>query len=349
MARQSGRVITNTIGSGDKAYDERSLARQVASRFGTEHHEFEVQPQATDVIEGILAHLDEPLADPSVIPTWYVCQMARRNVTVALSGDGGDENFGGYTFRYAPHVAEAKLRRKLPVALRAPVFGTLASIWPRSRRLPRPLRLGTIFGNLALSDGGAYCEDLAWLKRDARSALYTAAFTEKLLGFEPREVVQPFYERGGGDALNRSQRADQQIYMADDVLVKVDRMSMAHALETRAPLLDHRIREFAARLPVELKLQGSQGKVLLRALARKRLPAAITAAPKRGFSINLAQWLRGELKEYARERILAASTLLTGNVEPVAVQQLWDEHQGGARDHSAVLWNLIVATAWSAQ
>jgi asparagine synthase (glutamine-hydrolysing) len=314
--------------------------------FGTEHHEFEVQPRASEVIGKIIAHLDEPLADPSVIPTWYVCEMTRRNVTVALSGDGGDEHFGGYTFRYAPHAAEARLRARLPTALRVPLFGALHAAWPRSSRLPRPLRLGTIFGNLASSDAGAYAEDLAWLKAGARRTLYSPAFVDELLGFEPREVVQPFYERGGGDALARAQRADQQLYMTDDVLMKVDRMSMAHALETRAPLLDHRIREFAARLPAALKLQGGQGKLLLRALARKRLPAAITSAPKRGFSINLAQWLRGELKDYARERIFTPGALLAGRLQPAAVQRLWDQHQAGSRDHSAVLWTLLVAQAW---
>lgn len=346
MARHSTRVITNTIGSGDPAFDERGLARQVAKVFGTEHHEHEVQPQADQVVGRIIGHLDEPIADPSVIPTWYVCEMTRRNVTVALSGDGGDEHFGGYTFRYAPHVAEARLRARLPAAVRAPIFGALHRLWPRSRRLPRPLRLGTIFGNLALSDAGAYCEDLAWLKGDVRGQIYAPAFIDELLGFSAREVVQPFYEYGEGDPLLRCQRADQQTYMTDDVLVKVDRMSMAHALETRAPLLDHRIREFAMRLPPGHRLDGQRGKPLLRALAVRRLPAVVTDAPKRGFSINMAQWLRGELREFARERIFAPGGLLGGRLDQAALRRLWDQHQSGARDHSAVLWGLTVITEW---
>lgn len=346
MAKSSGRVITNTIGSGDPAFDERSLARQVASAFGTEHHEYEVQPDAAMELEDIVSHLDEPIADPSVMPTWHVCRMTRQTVTVALSGDGGDEHFGGYTFRYLPHVAEARLRSKLPTSLRVPVFGALHAMWPRSRRLPRPLRLSTIFGNLALSDAGAYVEDLSWLKRSVRRDLYAPAFRDELLGFTPREEVQPYYESGGGDALSRAQRADQHTYMTDDVLVKVDRMSMAHALETRAPLLDHRIREFSASLPAELKLRGGKGKMLLRALAARRLPKEIIQAPKRGFSINLAQWLRGDLKECARERIFTPCQMLAGRLEATAVQRMWEQHQSGARDHSATLWALIVAATW---
>lgn len=346
MAKQSGRVITNTIGSRDRAFDERSLARQVANHYGTEHHEYEVEPQAIKVVERIISHLDEPIADSSVIPTWYVCEMTRRNVTVALSGDGGDEHFGGYTFRYGPHVAEARLRARMPVALRAPLFGGLHAIWPRSRRLPRLLRLSTIFGNLALGDGGAYAEDLAWLKHEARCVLYTPGFVNELLGFEPAEVVRPFYEQGMGDALARSQRADQQLYMTDDVLVKVDRMSMAHALETRAPLLDHRIREFSARLPASLKLAGGKGKRMLRALAAKRLPSDLVGAPKRGFSIDLAGWLREDLRGWARDRLFALDGPLAGRLEPLSVQRLWDQHQAGSRDHSAVLWTLLVAGEW---
>lgn len=349
MAKNSSRVVTNTIGSGDPAFDERSLAREVARTFGTEHHEFQVEPMATEFLEGILSHLDEPLGDPSLIPTWYVCQMTRRNVTVALSGDGGDESFAGYVFRYSPHVAESRIRARVPTVLRAPLFGALGAVWPRSRRLPRPLRLSTILTNLALSDAGAYAEDLAWLKSGARRTLYTPGFVQELLGFEAREVIQPYYEQGSGDPLWRSQRADQQTYMVDDVLVKVDRMSMAHGLETRAPLLDHRIREFAACLPARLKMSNGRGKLLLRALAEKRLPARLVSAPKRGFSINLAAWLRGDMREYAQERILAPGSMLRDRLNPAALRRLWTEHQSGSRDHSAVIWNVLVAAEWSAR
>jgi asparagine synthase (glutamine-hydrolysing) len=350
MARQAGRVVTNSIGSDDPRYDELEGARTVASAFGTEHHEFVVQPNARDVLESIASHLDEPLADSSAIPTWYVCQMARRHVTVALSGDGGDESFGGYTFRYVPHVAESRLRARLPAAVRGPVFGTLGSVWPASRRLPRPLRLRTIFGNLARSDGGAYYEDLVWLKSEARARLYSPAFQRSLKGFTPREVVEPYYEHGGGGGpLSRSQRADLSVYMVDDVLVKVDRMSMAHSLETRAPLLDYRILEFAARLPPELKLQGGVGKRLLRRLAAKRLPAGVAAGAKRGFSVPASEWLRGELADYAHAYIFKRNRLVSEHLNVLQTRKLWAEHRSGARDHGVVLWGLMMLGLWDAQ
>ena len=172
MARVSDRsVITNSIGFEDREFNELSAARAIAEHLGTDHHEFMVQPRATDVLEKIAWHFDEPLADSSAIPTWYVCEMARRTVTVALSGDGGDEGFGGYTFRYLPHMFESRLRGFIPAALRAPLFGALGSLWPASARLPQPLRLKTIFENLATSDAEAYYRDLVWLRSEARTAL----------------------------------------------------------------------------------------------------------------------------------------------------------------------------------
>jgi asparagine synthase (glutamine-hydrolysing) len=347
MARNAGRVITNSIGSEDARFNELPQARAVADALGTEHHEYVVKPNAVETIQRIGRHLDEPLADSSAIPTWYVCEMARRNVTVALSGDGGDESFGGYTFRYVPHVAESGLRARLPTAVRVPVFGALGAVWPASARLPQPLRLRTIFGNLARSDSAAYYEDLVWLKSDSRERLYAPRFAQELAGFSPMELVKPCYEQGGGtDPLSRSQRADLQVYMADDVLAKVDRMSMAHSLETRAPLLDYRILEFAARLPAELKLNRGVGKVLLRRLAQRRLPAKVATERKRGFSVPLADWLRGELAEFAYERIFAHNRVVAEHLNVPFARLFWTEHYSGARDHSVVLWGLMMLGLW---
>lgn len=347
MAKSTSRVVTNSIGSNDARFDESDRARDVARALGTEHHELIVTPSALEVIEKVALHCDEPLADSSVIPTWYVCEMARRTVTVALSGDGGDESFGGYTSRYVPHVAESRVREILPTAFRVPAFGTLGAIWPESPRLPRPFRLRTIFRNLARSNASAYCEDLAWLKSDQREALYTNEFIEELSGFTPRESVEPHYVAGVGlDPLSRAQRADLNVYMTDDVLMKVDRMSMAHSLEVRAPLLDFRILEFAARLPSALKLRGPAGKLLLRHVARKRLPASIYAAPKKGFAIPTAEWLRGDLAEFAHSRIFASNSITTGRLCSSTLQSMWSAHAQGIRDHSVVLWGLMMLSLW---
>ena len=256
MARTgNGPVLSNTIGFEDEQLNELPAARVVAEHLKTAHHEFFVRPDALKVLEKIAWHFDEPFADSSAVPTWYVCKMARENVTVALSGDGGDESFGGYTFRYIPHMLESKIRSLLPVLLRRLVFGSIGAAYPASALLPNPLRLKTIFENLAVCDAEAFYRDLVWLRPDTREAVYSGDFLDSLRGFTPFETVRPFYSGcDAGDALGRSQFTDINFYMTDDVLVKVDRMSMAHALEVRSPLLDHRIIEFAARLPGRLKI-----------------------------------------------------------------------------------------------
>ena len=344
MAKMSGQpVITNSIGFDDAEFNELGAAGAIARHLGTRHHEFVVEPRATDVLGKIAWHCDEPLADSSAIPTWYVCEMARRNVTVALSGDGGDEAFGGYTFRYLPHAFESRWRAMLPAMLRAPLFGTLGALWPASAKLPRPLRLKTIFENLAVSDAEAYCRDLAWLRSEAREALYTPDFVRELRGFTPMEAVQPFYANNDARTpLARSQYADIHFYMTDDVLVKADRMSMAHSLEVRCPLLDYRLIEFGIRLPDELKMNGSHGKLVLRELAARRLPAEIRNMPKRGFSIPAARWLRTDLREMAEGLLFGARSGHDGFLDPVVVRRMWDEHQSGARDHHVFLWGLMM-------
>ncbi|MEJ0038450.1 MAG: asparagine synthase (glutamine-hydrolyzing) [Gammaproteobacteria bacterium] len=348
MARAQQRpVITNSIGFEERDASELPLARTVANHLGTDHHEFIVQPKAADVLPKIAWHFDEPVADSSALPTWYVCEMARRTVTVAISGDGGDESFGGYTFRYLPHVMESRIRGRIPAALRVPVFGTLGSIWPASARLPRPLRLKTIFENLAVSDEQAFYQDLGWLRADARTALYSSDFMNELRGFTPREVVHSFYGHSDAtDALGRGQFTDIHLYMTDDVLVKVDRMSMAHSLEVRSPLLDHRIIEFAAKLPSALKMNSSQGKLPLRALAAKRLPAEVLNAPKRGFSIPAARWLRGELRPMAEEVLFDSSGSLWSLLDRQVVRRMWNEHLSGARDHNVFMWGLMMFGLW---
>jgi asparagine synthase (glutamine-hydrolysing) len=348
MAKLMGRpVITNSIGFDDREFNELALAGQVSAHFKTEHHEFTVQPRAAEVLGKIAWHFDEPVADSSAVPTWYVCEMARKTVTVALSGDGGDEGFGGYTFRYVPHLMEARVRAAIPPALRSPAFGGLGRVWPASARLPRPLRLKTIFENLAVADSEAYFRDLAWLRPDARTRLYNPGFQQSLKGFTPAETVIPYYlHNDATDALGRSQYADIHFYMTDDVLVKVDRMSMAHSLEVRCPLLDHRILEFAARLPARLKIEGGQGKQVLRRLAARRLPQALLEAPKRGFSIPAARWLREDLRPLMEEVALRPDGVAASVLEMSEVRRMWNEHLSGSRDHHVFLWGLLMLGLW---
>ena len=348
MARlQTAPVATHTIGFSDSGFDETPVARAVAGHFQTDHHEYIVEPDASDVLEKIAWHFDEPLADSSALPTWYVCKNTRQSVTVALSGDGGDEAFGGYTFRYVPHVWESSLRDAIPPMLRSLIFGPLGSIWPSSARLPKALRLKTIFRNLAVGNAEAFYHDLSVLRAQERAAIYSGGFSENLRGFTPFETVAPFYSGvDASDALSRSQYADIHLYMTDDVLTKVDRMSMAHSLEVRSPLLDHRILEFAGTLPFDLKLQKGRGKLLLRNLAGRRLPEALRKLPKRGFSIPAAKWLRNELKPLAENYIFSKSSIGSEYLNDRHVHRIWSQHLDGSRDHSVFLWGLMMLEMW---
>ena len=348
MARTgTGTVLSNSIGFDDEHLNELPAARAVAEHLHTDHREFFVRPDAANVLEKIAWHFDEPFADSSAVPTWYVCKMARENVTVALSGDGGDESFGGYTFRYIPHMLESRIRQILPAHVRGLVFGPLGAVYPGSALLPKQLRLKTIFENLAVSDAEAFYRDLVWLRADTRGAVYSRDFMNSLRGFTPFETVRPFYAGSdAGDALGRSQFTDINFYMTDDVLVKVDRMSMAHALEVRSPLLDHRIIEFAARLPGRLKIDNKLGKLLLRKVAERRLPAEIINQPKRGFSIPADRWLRQELKPLAAEVIFSSNSIISDVLRREQLQGIWDQHQSGVRDHSVFLWGLMMLGLW---
>jgi asparagine synthase (glutamine-hydrolysing) len=340
-------VVSNSIGFDAAGFNELPVARLVAEQLQTRHHELVVRPDVEGVIRKIAWHLDEPFADSSAVPTWYVCEMAKANVTVALSGDGGDEGFGGYTFRYLPHATEAKLRASLPIWLRGPLFSALGWLWPGSTRLPKPLRLKTILENLAISDAEAFCRDLAWVRSDVRKRLYSEDFKASLLGFTPAETVLPLYSGSDGrDALARSQYTDINFYMSDDVLVKVDRMSMAHSLEVRSPLLDFRILEFASRLPMRLKLNVHQGKLVLRELAKRRLPSQVAGARKAGFSMPVSEWLRGGLSDLAQDHIFRENGIVSSYLNPREVRNLWNEHGTGARDHSVLLWGLLMIGLW---
>lgn len=350
MAKAMNRpVLTNSIGFGDPEFNELPLAGLVAEHFRTDHREYVVDPQINNVLEKIAWHFDEPFADSSAVPTWYVCEMAKNNVTVALSGDGGDENYGGYTFRYIPHVIESRIRSILPNSLfRRLLFGLPGRIYPAYAWLPRPLRLKTFLENLAGSDATAFYNDLIWLRQDTRQNLYTEDLLKGLGGFEPFEIVKPTYESSNAyDPLSRALYTDINLYMTDDCLVKVDRMSMAHSLEVRSPLLDYRLMEFAASLPSRLKIRYGKGKVLLRRLASDRLPAEILKQPKRGFSIPAARWLRHELRDMAEQAILNSNSFHGEFLKRNQLEATWKEHLSGNRDHSVFLWGLLMLDLWA--
>lgn len=339
-------VLTNAIGFEGGA-DELPLARKFARYFGTDHREYKVKPEAAKILPKLVWHLDEPLADSSVIPTFYVCQMARQNVTVALSGDGGDESFAGYTFRYLPHLWESRLRAKIPLVVRSLLFGVLARVYPHAPWLPKPLRLKTIFGNLAVSDARAFYQDLVWLPPTLRAELYTPDFKKALCGFSPFELVYPLYEKVKElDPISRAQYVDLHFYLPEDVLVKVDRMSMAVALEVRSPLLDHRVVEFAATLPLKLKVRGRVGKILLREALKKFLPPEEISPKKIGFAVPEGKWLRGELRPLVERALADRKSFLWSYLHLKKIRELWRAHLDSRLDLGVFFWGLMCAHLW---
>jgi asparagine synthase (glutamine-hydrolysing) len=347
MAEALGdRLVTTSVGFGGSEHNELDAARLVATAFRSRHHEETIAPALDEVMADVTAHLGEPLADSSAIPTWYVSRAARRHVTVALSGDGGDETFAGYDFRYVPHAMEAGARRLMPAAL-GPAAGWLGARWPRTRRLPRPLRAGTLLENLGRDPAAAYYFDLAFLKpADTRRLLGRTADRDPAASPIYDIVTEPYRRCPSPDAVQRAEYADLKIYLPNDPLVKVDRMSMAHSLEVRCPLLDHRVVELAFRIPSARKQVGRRGKVLLRALAQQRLPPGLWQLPKRGFTAPIGEWIAGPYADRFRDEVLGSHASLDGALDRADLSRRFDAHRRGEADHSYLLWAVWIADAW---
>jgi len=341
-----GPVRTHTVGFADRATDERADAAAVAAALGTDHVETEVHPDLADVLPRIAWHLDEPFADPSAVPTWYVSRETRRRVTVALSGDGGDELFAGYGEKYGMHLLEERLRRWVPGPVRHGLFPGLARHWPRSPRLPRALRLGGLLGNLSVDADRSYYRDRCLIPLHLQERLFGESLRERRRGFDPFSALEPHLARAPREPLARALYLDFKTWLADDGLVKVDRMSMAHALEVRCPLLDHRIIEMAARLPARLKMAGGRTKILLRRVAERRLPAEIMARPKRGFAPPISRWLREDLRDFSRDLLLAPDAFGRGLFERREVERLLDDHAAHRLEAGWALWTLLMLEVW---
>src|SRR5947209_4024373 len=339
-------VRTHTVGFADRATDERQDAAAVARALGTDHVETEVRPDLAGVLPRIAWHLDEPFADPSAVPTWYVSQETRRRVTVALSGDGGDELFAGYRDKYALHLLEGRLRGLFPKAVREGVFPALARHWPRSPRLPRPLRLATMLGNLSMTSDRSYFADRCLIPAHLEERLFGASLQERRRRFDPFVALEPHLARAPREPLARALYLDFKTWLADDGLVKVDRMTMAHALAVRCPLLDHRVIELAARVPQRLKLDGTRSKVLLRRVAARRLPAEILGRPKRGFAPPVSRWLREDLRDFARDLLLASDAFGRDLFDRRAVARLFDDHEARRLEAGWALWTLLMLELW---
>jgi asparagine synthase (glutamine-hydrolysing) len=299
-----------------------------------------------DLIDTLARLYDEPYADSSAIPTYRVCQLARKHVTVALSGDGGDETFGGYR-RYRLHLMEERMRSALPAAIRQPLFGMLGRVYPKADWAPRVLRAKTTFEGMGRSSVEAYFHSVSILRGPMREHLFSAAFKRERAGYDARQVFESHAARAGtDDPLALIQYLDIKTYLVGDINTKVDRASMAHSLEVREPLMDHKLVEWLATLPSSLKIRGQEGKFLLKKAMEPQLPAEVLYRPKMGFAVPLARWFRGPLKQRVREAVLGQRLAATGWFDRGYLEHLLDAHQSGARDHSAPLWTLLMFEAF---
>jgi len=347
MAEALGdRLVTASVGFSDAAHNELEAAALTAQAFHSRHFPETIEPRLDEVIGPVVAGLGEPLADSSAIPTWYVSRAARRHVTVALTGDGGDETFAGYDFRYVPHEMEAAAREWMPSVV-APVAGWLGAQWPRSRRLPRALRAGTILENLGRDPAGAYYSDLTFLKAHDARALAGVAPDRSVESSPVYEAVtEPYRRCPSKNHVQRAEYADLKVYLPNDPLVKVDRMSMAHSLEVRCPLLDRKMVELAFRIPASRKQVGGQGKVLLRALAKQRLPAGLWSLPKRGFTAPIGAWISGAYAARFEDEVLARSSSVSSLLDAAELRRRFEAHRRGESDQSYALWAVWTLERW---
>ena len=338
------RVTTCSVGFDEKEFDESAAAAKFAASLGTDHHEEMVRADALSVLDKLVWHYDEPFADSSAVPTYYVSQAARRHVTVALSGDGGDENFAGYR-RYYHDCLQYRARSVFPDGLRGPLFGTLGRWYPKLDWAPRCLRAQATFRELSRGDVEGYFYSISAAKPENKQALLNGDLQQSLNGYDSLTLFEDYYNRPKThDHLSRLQYLDIKTYLTDDILVKVDRASMANSLEVRSPLLDHVLMELMARMPSSLKLKGNIGKYIFKKSLEPVLPREILTRRKQGFGVPVAEWFRKDLKKTAAGVLLQDDPMGVLNAKGIA--DLWSKHQSGFRDFSTPLWTLFMFRLW---
>jgi len=341
---RSSAGITTSVGFTEQAFNELEYARTVADHLGTERHEQIVTPDIADLLPRLAWHFDEPFADSSMVPTYYVSAAARQHVTVALSGDGGDELWAGYA-RHRVEQWEGRARRLLG-ATGSAIAGRIGSRLPLAVKGARALRhLG-----LTPADACASKHAYSFFEGGDRSSLYAADFASEIRGSEPFVGFRQAYAECSSPApLDRSLYVDANTYLIDDIMTKVDRTSMAVSLEAREPLLDHKLLEFAATVPARFKLRNGQGKYLLRRLLERSVPKSIVDRPKHGFEAPIGEWLRKPLAPLAGDLFFDGRMRDRGVFDTRTVERIWHEHQSGARDHRHRLWSLLMLELWFRQ
>ena len=352
MAEADGRdrsaVNTFSMGFADGSYDELPHARRVAARFDTRHREGTIEPDVAALFHRLIPHLDEPFADVSLFPTFLVSEIARAHVTVALSGDGGDELFGGYDTYHAERLAR-RVAAILPRPAASALAG-LAALFPPSEKKKGLLNKVRRFtsGLAAAPPDIEHYRWMTYLSPAVKRRLYTPALRAALAGSDVyRPVREALRAAGTDDPLNRQLHADLSLYLADDILVKVDRMSMAASLETRAPFLDVEVMELALSMPGRLKVRRGERKYVLKRALAGVLPESILRRPKEGFSIPMKNWLKRDLAPLMRDLLSPARLRRRGWFEPGVVAALIDQHVSGRENHAHLLFGLMVLERWA--
>ncbi|GMV95944.1 MAG: putative asparagine synthetase [glutamine-hydrolyzing] [Phycisphaerae bacterium] len=344
MCRKAGgRVITQTVGFDRADHDERAAAAATAALLGTRHREALVEADAAAAAERLARHFDEPFADSSAVPTYYLSKVAREGLTVALSGDGADETLGGYR-RYRFDLAEARVRAGCPRWLRRSLLGPAGRLYPKADWLPRPLRAKVTLTNLALDDVTAHLRSVS-LRGGALPRTVLRPETDRLLGgYDPFQRGRELFDRySSPHLLGRLLYLDMKTLLPDDMLTKVDRASMAVGLEVREPMLDYRLVEYAASLPPGLRL----GKRVLRATLAGWAGLELARRPKKGFDVPLDDWCRGPLREMSHDLLTGAAAGTAEWLDPRVVRRLLRDHDRGLRSNGAVIWALMMLEHWA--
>lgn len=346
MAKNSSTPVTTcSIGFDDKKFNETEFAKIVADQYQTDHHEFTVKDNVSDNLVNISKYFDEPFADPSLVPTYFVSKLAKEKVTVAIAGDGGDEIFAGYS-KYSIDDIENKLRQKVPGWLRRSVFPALSSI-AKSINLKPFKKAGSLLHSLSLEPAMGFYITNSMISDEHWNSLVKSEVSQKLGSYHPSTLtLEKYNEADGPDHLSKILYTDIKTYLPGGILVKVDRMSMANSLEVRAPLLDYELVEFAASVPSHLKFNNGEKKYLLKEAFKNSLPESILYRKKMGFSVPLATWLREDLKELCIKKLVKEPKGLVKVFKQEQINKYWTQHLKGSHDHSNMIWSMLIFQLW---
>jgi asparagine synthase (glutamine-hydrolysing) len=306
----------------------------------------QVDPDDFSLLDQLAGLYDEPYADSSALPTYRVCELAKKQVTVVLSGDGGDENLAGYR-RHRWHVYEERMRSLFPAVIRKPLFGFMGRIYPKADWAPKVFRAKSTFESIARDSMEGYFHSVSVMSNEVRAKLFSSQLKQELQGYQAVDVFRRYINQAPTDhPLSLVQYLDIKTYLPGDILTKVDRASMAHALEVRVPLLDYQLVEWLASLSPDLKLKGREGKYIFKKALESYLPDDILYRPKMGFAVPLSAWFRGPLKSRVREALLGEAMQQCGLFNTVFLHELVNQHQSGLRDYSAPIWSLLMFEAF---